>query len=321
MDRVTTAPVQSTIGLVRADTSQPAMPDGTVQSSRRMRRLDATLVPALALSLLVHVGLAAVLTTGWYQSARLVINGGGSPVAGGAFAVEQYGTALDVGASQSPATPQFQFSVPHAVLAVDPAEPFPPESALERATTVRSLPVAPADSLVGRADPGMWVTGVSAAAREQLAARLAAMAASEDARASAPSSVGVAAGSEAAARGVATEESIGVAAGGAWAGAGDRGSGGEGDGASRPRAAATGNRPPVYPAIARQRGWEGSVVVRAKVRADGSVADVSIAESSGRAVLDEAALSAVRQWRFVPASKDGRAVESVVDVPITFQLR
>jgi protein TonB len=37
-------------------------------------------------------------------------------------------------------------------------------------------------------------------------------------------------------------------------------------------------------------------------------------------LLDESALSAVRRWRFVPAQRAGAAIDSWVDVPVSFRL-
>jgi protein TonB len=81
------------------------------------------------------------------------------------------------------------------------------------------------------------------------------------------------------------------------------------------------NAPPQYPAAARRAGEEGLVLVRARVLADGSVAEVELAQSSGHAQLDDAALSAVAGWRFQPALRDGRAVAQGIELPIRFRLR
>jgi protein TonB len=62
------------------------------------------------------------------------------------------------------------------------------------------------------------------------------------------------------------------------------------------------------------------VLLQVRVLADGTVASVAVAASSGHEVLDEAALEAVRAWHFVPAKQAGRAVESTVNVPINFNL-
>ena len=73
--------------------------------------------------------------------------------------------------------------------------------------------------------------------------------------------------------------------------------------------------------LAREQGLEGVVVLSVLVRPDGRVEDARVASSSGAEVLDEAALGAVRTWLFTPATRGGRAVESIVEVPLTFALR
>jgi TonB family protein len=80
------------------------------------------------------------------------------------------------------------------------------------------------------------------------------------------------------------------------------------------------NRPPVYPAVARRCGWEGTVLLELRVLADGRVAEVSVADSSGHEALDEAAVRAVRQWRFEPALCLGRPVAATARLPIRFKL-
>ena len=78
---------------------------------------------------------------------------------------------------------------------------------------------------------------------------------------------------------------------------------------------------PRYPAAARALGLEGVVVLSVIVRYDGRVDDARVAVSSGAAILDEAALAAVRKWLFAPATRGGRAMESVVEIPVKFALR
>jgi protein TonB len=81
------------------------------------------------------------------------------------------------------------------------------------------------------------------------------------------------------------------------------------------------NPAPDYPLEARRAGWEGRVMLLVSVNVSGLVEDAKIHESSGYAVLDDAALSAVRRWRFAAARKGVRAVASDVLVPIRFSLR
>jgi periplasmic protein TonB len=80
------------------------------------------------------------------------------------------------------------------------------------------------------------------------------------------------------------------------------------------------NPPPRYPESARRAKQEGRVMVRASVSAEGRVQSVRIQRSSGHAVLDRAALDAVRKWRFVPQQVNGQSQASEVDVPVNFFL-
>ena len=81
------------------------------------------------------------------------------------------------------------------------------------------------------------------------------------------------------------------------------------------------NPPPLYPRLARQRGWEGLVALRVRVSAAGEVLEAWVEQSSGHGVLDQAALNAVQSWRFRPAREGVRAVAGVARVPIEFRLR
>ncbi|SDT85936.1 protein TonB [Verrucomicrobium sp. GAS474] len=80
------------------------------------------------------------------------------------------------------------------------------------------------------------------------------------------------------------------------------------------------NAPPPYPEAARARGIEGTAMVLVRVGRDGAAREVTLASSSGSALLDAAAVEAVRLWRFRPASLGGLAVESLVEIPVCFRL-
>ena len=80
------------------------------------------------------------------------------------------------------------------------------------------------------------------------------------------------------------------------------------------------NTPPIYPETARRAGWEGRVTVRVEVSADGSPISVALEKSSGYGVLDQAALRAVKSWRFQPRTMGGVAMAGTVDVPVNFTL-
>ena len=80
------------------------------------------------------------------------------------------------------------------------------------------------------------------------------------------------------------------------------------------------NPAPVYPSLARKRGWQGKVVLEVAILADGSVEQVRLHSGSGFAMLDKAAIAGVGQWLFSPELQDGKAVPSKVLVPVSFSL-
>jgi periplasmic protein TonB len=78
---------------------------------------------------------------------------------------------------------------------------------------------------------------------------------------------------------------------------------------------------PPYPAMALRRHITGTVVLLILVDASGSPAQVDIEQSSGSALLDEAAQKFIRaRWHFVPAQQNGVAVSAYARVPINFTL-
>ena len=90
--------------------------------------------------------------------------------------------------------------------------------------------------------------------------------------------------------------------------------------ALRTRARTIKSEQPPYPQVARERGWEGTVVLRLTINTNGMVEKVETRTSSGHAELDESAMQSVKTWRFDPA-KDGEfPVSTVVDLPIRFNL-
>lgn len=80
------------------------------------------------------------------------------------------------------------------------------------------------------------------------------------------------------------------------------------------------NPAPEYPEIALDRGWEGVVMLRVKVSATGSPLEINIKNSSGKKVLDDAAVKTVKRWKFSPATRGNTPIEGWVDVPINFKL-
>jgi len=63
---------------------------------------------------------------------------------------------------------------------------------------------------------------------------------------------------------------------------------------------AEGNLKPEYPEIARKLGIEGKVLLSVDVDSSGRVKTIGVRESSGYLILDQAAISAVTKWRYIP---------------------
>jgi protein TonB len=80
------------------------------------------------------------------------------------------------------------------------------------------------------------------------------------------------------------------------------------------------NPPPAYPPILRRTGEEGRVVLRVLVTAEGAASEVRVLNPSSSPLFDEAAVAAVRKWRFVPARRGDTPVAEWVQVPIEFKL-
>jgi len=77
---------------------------------------------------------------------------------------------------------------------------------------------------------------------------------------------------------------------------------------------------PRYPESARRDGKEGRVLLRVLVNEEGRTASVEVNRSSGAEALDQAAVEAIKRWRFSPARHGDRPVESWVRIPIDFRL-
>jgi protein TonB len=77
---------------------------------------------------------------------------------------------------------------------------------------------------------------------------------------------------------------------------------------------------PLYPGAARRQGIEGDVILRLSVDEAGKLISVAVARGSGHRALDEAAIAAVKLWRFAPAVVAGRPVAAVAELPVRFRL-
>jgi protein TonB len=75
---------------------------------------------------------------------------------------------------------------------------------------------------------------------------------------------------------------------------------------------------PEYPALARQVRVQGLVVLRAIISRDGAIENLQV--MSGHPLLIQAALNAVRQWRYRPYVLNGEPVEVETEVKVNFIL-
>jgi protein TonB len=77
---------------------------------------------------------------------------------------------------------------------------------------------------------------------------------------------------------------------------------------------------PEYPRSAREKGTSGWVQLTFDVETDGSVAHVAVLASDPKNVFDEAAIGALRRWRYRPVEKNGQPIEQRAQLRIRFAL-
>lgn len=77
---------------------------------------------------------------------------------------------------------------------------------------------------------------------------------------------------------------------------------------------------PIYPEIARKARIEGVVILEITVDKQGNVKDVKVLRQLPMG-LTEAAVTAVKQWKYEPSTLNGRPVEVLVTVTVTFRLQ
>jgi protein TonB len=78
--------------------------------------------------------------------------------------------------------------------------------------------------------------------------------------------------------------------------------------------------PPTYPHEAVQKKHQGTAVMLVEVEGDGSVGNVKLEKSSGYSELDEAAMTAVRGWRYQGAIQNGIPAAGYARTPVTFRI-
>jgi len=118
---------------------------------------------------------------------------------------------------------------------------------------------------------------------------------------------------------IAPTGTVGPRRGGIGRGGGETQARAAGGGFARPDYGA--NPVPRYPPLAREKGYQGTVYIRAFVERDGRVGNLAVDRSSGYEILDRAAVESVREWTFLPAQKDQKPVASWVLLPVKFVLK
>jgi TonB family protein len=76
--------------------------------------------------------------------------------------------------------------------------------------------------------------------------------------------------------------------------------------------------PPVYPPEAQENKITGVVIIEARIEADGTVSRTQVLKSVPG--LDEAAVTAVRQWAFTPTVFNGQPTPVIMTVTVNFTL-
>lgn len=80
------------------------------------------------------------------------------------------------------------------------------------------------------------------------------------------------------------------------------------------------NPAPAYPALSRRLREQGVVLLDVLILPDGSVGEIRIRQSSGHQRLDDTALEAVRQWKYMPARRGAEPIPYWYVQPLEFSL-
>ena len=78
-------------------------------------------------------------------------------------------------------------------------------------------------------------------------------------------------------------------------------------------------RVPLYPPIAKATGTQGTVVLQATISRSGTIENLRVV--SGSAMLQQAAMDAVKEWRYRPYLLNGEPVEVETTVNVVFKLQ
>ena len=77
---------------------------------------------------------------------------------------------------------------------------------------------------------------------------------------------------------------------------------------------------PIYPPASRRAGEQGTVRLKVLVDTSGRASNVQVTQGSGFPRLDQAAMEAVRKWRFVAATDGSNKIQAYTQVAVTFKL-
>ncbi|SMY15735.1 energy transducer TonB [Photobacterium aquimaris] len=83
---------------------------------------------------------------------------------------------------------------------------------------------------------------------------------------------------------------------------------------------ATRPSPVNYPKLAKRRGIEGQVLIEVWIGAQGQQLKQKLIKSSGAQILDNAAIAAIKKWRFSSHIVNGKAIAHRVQIPVRFKL-
>jgi len=78
---------------------------------------------------------------------------------------------------------------------------------------------------------------------------------------------------------------------------------------------------PIYPRWAKERKYQGEVILRVQLLSDGRVGEIEVKKSSGHEILDRYAIAAVKQWEFIPGREGNTPIWYWVNIPVKFQLQ
>ncbi len=80
------------------------------------------------------------------------------------------------------------------------------------------------------------------------------------------------------------------------------------------------NPKPPYPAISKKLREQGLVLLKACISVNGTIDSLDLKQGSGYSRLDQVALQAVKQWKFIPAKKGSTPIPVCYELPVKFIL-